>query len=441
MKYLKLGLAFSLGLGISFSAVAIGATTIGNNISTGGNLEVTGNATTTGDLVVEGDLTIEGSCVGCGSGGVSSISVNGSTTTISGFTALGTTTITGITNQYLPHEGKYAYFYASTFGQTQPTGLDPNAGKMSHWSFGVSDPTGASDTKRGDVTYWTGYNLNETGNAQVCDTIDNHCIFDRTEVYWWDGTKPVYEHHMGYIDRNGVTHRIWNQQSELNNSNTVLSLGATAFDVYDTGNNTSYFTLSSTSASFVSQATINMKNGAYLVGQRNSSAGGSGVNLIGVQSAINTIAIGGAAATNGLYLNDPVIRGNDDDETAIAIGSDTQTVNDDTNVIKFVRAQYNVSSPQSTLRTSSPHVSISASSSEIRLGTGLFYSQDTVLRRAAANNFQFTAGAAATSTLTIGSANYSKGSCLELYDTAGNVVYAYVPAGGTAFTLSSTSCK
>lgn len=47
----------------------------------------------------------------------------------------------------------------------------------------------------------------------------------------------------------------------------------------------------------------------------------------------------------------------------------------------------------------------------------------------------------ATSTLTVGKVGQNKGSCLELFDSAGTAVYAYVPAGGTAFTLSATSCK
>jgi hypothetical protein len=55
-------------------------------------------------------------------------------------------------------------------------------------------------------------------------------------------------------------------------------------------------------------------------------------------------------------------------------------------------------------------------------------------------NLQVTAGNA-TTTVTIGKIGAGKGSCLELYDVAGTVVYASVAAGASTFTLSSTSCK
>lgn len=55
---------------------------------------------------------------------------------------------------------------------------------------------------------------------------------------------------------------------------------------------------------------------------------------------------------------------------------------------------------------------------------------------------QVTASTAnATSTLTLGKTGQNKGSCLELFDSAGTAVYAYVAAGATTFTLSATSCK
>lgn len=47
----------------------------------------------------------------------------------------------------------------------------------------------------------------------------------------------------------------------------------------------------------------------------------------------------------------------------------------------------------------------------------------------------------ATSTITIGKPGQNKGSCLELYDAGGSVVYAYVKPGDTTFTLSTVSCK
>jgi hypothetical protein len=47
----------------------------------------------------------------------------------------------------------------------------------------------------------------------------------------------------------------------------------------------------------------------------------------------------------------------------------------------------------------------------------------------------------ATSTFTLGKPNQNKGSCLALFDSAGTAVYAYVPAGGSSFTLSAISCK
>lgn len=47
----------------------------------------------------------------------------------------------------------------------------------------------------------------------------------------------------------------------------------------------------------------------------------------------------------------------------------------------------------------------------------------------------------ATTTVVIGKTGQNKGSCLELFDSAGNPVYAYVAAGASTFTLSATSCQ
>ena len=46
----------------------------------------------------------------------------------------------------------------------------------------------------------------------------------------------------------------------------------------------------------------------------------------------------------------------------------------------------------------------------------------------------------ATTTMEVGSANQNKGSCLKLYRTDGTPIYAYVAAGATTFTLSTTAC-
>lgn len=50
-----------------------------------------------------------------------------------------------------------------------------------------------------------------------------------------------------------------------------------------------------------------------------------------------------------------------------------------------------------------------------------------------------TTTASATTTITIGRGGQGKGSCLELYNTAGTVEYAYIV--GTTWTVSATSCK
>lgn len=52
-----------------------------------------------------------------------------------------------------------------------------------------------------------------------------------------------------------------------------------------------------------------------------------------------------------------------------------------------------------------------------------------------------TTTANATSTFTLGKIGQNKGSCLELFDSAGTAIYASIAAGATAFTLSSVSCK
>jgi hypothetical protein len=46
----------------------------------------------------------------------------------------------------------------------------------------------------------------------------------------------------------------------------------------------------------------------------------------------------------------------------------------------------------------------------------------------------------ATTTIELGKADQNKGSCMKLYRTDGSAIYAYVAAGATAFTLSTTAC-
>lgn len=54
-------------------------------------------------------------------------------------------------------------------------------------------------------------------------------------------------------------------------------------------------------------------------------------------------------------------------------------------------------------------------------------------------NFQV-ANDSATTTMELGSSGQSKGSCLKLYRTDGTAIYAYVAAGATTFTLTTTAC-
>jgi len=55
-------------------------------------------------------------------------------------------------------------------------------------------------------------------------------------------------------------------------------------------------------------------------------------------------------------------------------------------------------------------------------------------------NFQVANGSNATTTMELGSSGQNKGSCLKLYRTDGSAIYAYVAAGATSFTLTTTAC-
>jgi hypothetical protein len=55
-------------------------------------------------------------------------------------------------------------------------------------------------------------------------------------------------------------------------------------------------------------------------------------------------------------------------------------------------------------------------------------------------NFQVANGNNATTTMELGSSGQNKGSCLKLYRTDGSAIYAYVAAGATTFTLTTTAC-
>ena len=56
------------------------------------------------------------------------------------------------------------------------------------------------------------------------------------------------------------------------------------------------------------------------------------------------------------------------------------------------------------------------------------------------SNFQVANGTNATTTVEFGSSGQNKGSCLKLYRTDGSAIYAYVAAGATTFTLTTTAC-
>lgn len=55
-------------------------------------------------------------------------------------------------------------------------------------------------------------------------------------------------------------------------------------------------------------------------------------------------------------------------------------------------------------------------------------------------NFQVANGSNATTTMEVGSSGQNKGPCLKLYRTDGSAIYAYVAAGATTFTLTTTAC-
>lgn len=55
-------------------------------------------------------------------------------------------------------------------------------------------------------------------------------------------------------------------------------------------------------------------------------------------------------------------------------------------------------------------------------------------------NFQVANGTNATTTMEVGSGGQNKGSCLKLYRTDGSAIYAYIAAGATTFTLTTTAC-
>lgn len=56
-------------------------------------------------------------------------------------------------------------------------------------------------------------------------------------------------------------------------------------------------------------------------------------------------------------------------------------------------------------------------------------------------NFQVAnASTTATSTLELGASGRAKGSCLKMYRTDGSAIYAYVAAGATSLTLTTTAC-
>jgi hypothetical protein len=50
-------------------------------------------------------------------------------------------------------------------------------------------------------------------------------------------------------------------------------------------------------------------------------------------------------------------------------------------------------------------------------------------------------GTNATTTVKFGKVGQTKGTCLSLFDAAGNAVYAYIASGATAWTVTATSCK
>ncbi len=73
---------------------------------------------------------------------------------------------------------------------------------------------------------------------------------------------------------------------------------------------------------------------------------------------------------------------------------------------------------------------------KVELGAALSNGPDSIV-----DTLQIASSTNATTTLRIGQTGQNKGSCLALYDSAGTPIYAYVAAGQTAFTLSTTACR
>ncbi len=112
--------------------------------------------------------------------------------------------------------------------------------------------------------------------------------------------------------------------------------------------------------------------------------------------------------------------------------------------LRFINTIVDLSSdyagtPTNTNLTFSTRVSGGALSEKMRVDQNGFVGIGTV---APSSPLQVVASTTnATTSITIGQPGQNKGSCLVLYDAAGTVIYAYVAAGATTFTLSATSCK
>ena len=241
--------------------------------------------------------------------------------------------------------------------------------------------------------------------------------------------------------------------STLGNASTTLFsatgpayFGTTATSIFTSAGRLGIFTASPRAALEIagdlivaSSTNLNINNPEFGWGANNMSSVGGGFHTVingrlnGTSGGTGNLVIAGTitADTAGSNFNN-----------VVGVGASATGAVDDASVFGRSASVSNSARStalgyQATVTSLNDTVAIGNSSAKVWIaGTaGIGTSTPTT-------QLQVTAAASnATSTLTVGKTGQNKGSCLELFDSAGTAVYAYVAAGATTFTLSATSCK
>jgi len=433
-RIFKLSVAFALFLAVSSTAYA--STTISTDITTGGVLTV-GSTTATSTFsnsinLLNGCFSVNGVCLsGSGSGtprGASStvqFNANGSFGGLSNFTFDGST----LTVPNLTVNG------AATFNGTMSAAVIP----LQDTAINLSTVIASS----GQMVYETDTKYSKAG----------------------DGTNPLG----AIFPINPWIGSIATGQMHYMAGNVGIGTSTPAFhlDISNTDGKDQILLEDSSSTSGLHKYGLRSAQGGFYVDSISNGGGIATTSIsispngyvgIGTTSPISTLAVNGSAA---VYANQAALSvyGGVGSGTSISgtgitlvggVGSSQSHASASNGGSLILTGGTGGLSVVSGVSGTGGNVTINGGAAGVGLGGASNGSTGNVILANLQGNVGIgtptpvalleVASSTGTTTMTIGSATAAVGSCLKLFRTDGTAIYAYIAAGATQFTLSTTPC-